>query len=87
MYELFRTEEFKRDYQSLTQNEKQAIRRALERLKDDLRYPSLRVKKMQGRDDVWEARASEDLRILFVIDKPETLILRTCGHHDSTLRK
>ncbi|MFX4300661.1 cytotoxin [Alicyclobacillus tolerans] len=86
MYELYLTDQFKRDYKSLTQIEQKAIKRALERMKNDLGYPGLRVKKMQGRNEVWEASASRDLRITFMFKKPETLILRSCGHHDQALR-
>ena len=86
MYELYLTDQFKRDYRSLTQTEQQAIKRALERMKNDLRYPGLRVKKMQGRDEVWEARASRELRITFMFEKSDVLILRSCGHHDQALR-
>lgn len=86
MYELSLTDQFKRDYKTLTQTEQQAVKQALERMRNDLRYPGLRVKKMQGRDEVWEVRASRDLRITFMFMKPETLILRSCGHHDEALR-
>ena len=86
MHKLYVTSEFKRDYKILTGNEQLAIKRALERMKTDLRYPGLHVKKMQGRDEVWEARANRDLRITFIFQKPEALILRSCGHHDQALQ-
>lgn len=51
----------------------------------DPRHPSLRVKKLQGVASVWEARASDELRITFeLIDRG--LRLRNLGHHDTTLR-
>lgn len=85
MYELYFTDQFKRNYKLLTQAEQQAIKRSLKRMQNDLRYQGLRVKKMQGRDGVWEARASRDLRITFMFQKPDTLVLRSCGHHDEAL--
>jgi hypothetical protein len=58
---------------------------ALGRLAADPRHPSLRVKKLQGSFDVWEARASDELRITFeLIDRG--LRLRNVGHHDATLK-
>lgn len=45
MHELYLTDQFKRNYKSLTQIEQQAMKRALERMGNDLRYPGLRVKK------------------------------------------
>lgn len=44
-----------------------------------------RVKKIQGRDGVWEARASRELRITFSAET-DIFVLRSCGHHDKTLR-
>ena len=56
-------------------------------MESDLRYPSLRVKKMRGREEVWEASASRDLRLTFLFHEPDTLVLRTCGHHDNALKR
>lgn len=69
-----------------TQSQK-VINKALETLANDISHPSLRVKKMKGyhNPDIWEASASMDLRITFEFQKPNTLILRNCGHHDVTL--
>jgi hypothetical protein len=53
---------------------------------DDLRYPALRVKRIQGTSKIWEARASRSLRITFAVEG-EDLILRNVGHHDAALRK
>lgn len=87
MYALSITEQFHRDYKRLEQIEQRAIKRALERLRNDIYYPSFRIKKMSGREEIWEARASRDLRITFMFQDSETLILRTCGHHDDALKK
>ena len=69
-----------------TQSQK-VINKALETLANDISHPSLRVKKMKGyhNPDIWEASESMDLRITFEFQKPNTLILRNCGHHDVTL--
>lgn len=87
MYALSITEQFRRYYKRLEQAEQRAIKRALGRLRNDIYYPSLRVKKMSGREEVWEARASRDLRITFEFQDAEALILRTCGHHDDALKR
>ncbi|WP_227002565.1 cytotoxin [Salicibibacter kimchii] len=63
------------------------INQALVILAEDFSHPSLRVKKMTGyhKPDVWEASANMDLRITFELKKPDTIILRNCGHHNRTL--
>jgi len=51
------------------------------RLVQNPSYPSLRVKKMQGLDDVWEASVTMSYRITFQ-RAGDTLILRRIGTHD-----
>jgi len=50
-------------------------------MEEDLRYPSLRVKKMQGGQDIWEARVTRSCRITFNLDG-NLITLRTVGEHD-----
>lgn len=81
------TKLFVKRYKKLSRQSQERIKRTLKQLEQDLSHPSLRVKKMKGyhNPNIWEASASMDLRITFEIEKPETLILRNCGHHDQTL--
>lgn len=82
-----RTNRFKKAYKKIDRQSQKIINQALILLVNDLSHPSLRVKKMKGyhNPDVWEASANMDLRITFEFIKPDKLILRNCGHHDSTL--
>jgi mRNA-degrading endonuclease RelE of RelBE toxin-antitoxin system len=82
--EIYFTEQFHNDYKALTSAEQVAIKRALNRLKENMRYPSLRVKKMKGRADIWEASPSRELRITFRLESG-IITMRTCGHHDDAL--
>jgi hypothetical protein len=45
---------------------------------EDLRYPALRIMRIQGSAKIWEARASRSLRITFEVGG-EHLILRNAG--------
>ena len=80
MYKINITREFEHDFAKLTQPEQEAVERAIFRLREDSRYRGLRVQKMMGRKNVWEARASRDLRLLFSLDG-QTILLHKCGHH------
>lgn len=60
-----RTERFKRAYLKLDEQKRQAVKKALRLMSTDINHPSLRVKKVQGTKDVWEARASAGLRLTF----------------------
>lgn len=83
--QFVRTERFKRAYRKLESSEQELVKKALRQLAADRAHPSLRFKRIQGTDGIWEIRAGRDLRItLEVMD--ESYTLRNVGHHDATLR-
>ena len=81
---IARTSRFKKAWNELNEEEKGLARKAIANLVQDMRYPALRVKKMQGVKGIWEARASRSLRMTFQI-VGDLIILRNIGHHDETL--
>lgn len=83
--EILFTGQFEEAYATLSAVEKQSVRKALIRLGDDPRYPGLRVKKMEGRKSIWEARSSRKLPITFEM-RGELLVLRNVGEHDRVLK-
>ena len=83
---IIRTARFRKAWKELSEEEKDLARKALRNLTTDLRYPALRVKKMQGVEHIWEARASRSLRMTFEIEG-DTIILRNIGRHDETLER
>lgn len=72
---------FKRDYKKLSSSSQKRVKKALFQMERDLKYPSLKVKKIKGTRDIWEARASDTIRITFNLSG-NTIILRTVGKHD-----
>ncbi|OIO37145.1 MAG: hypothetical protein AUJ75_04700 [Candidatus Omnitrophica bacterium CG1_02_49_10] len=72
---------FKRDYKKLSLEVKEKVQKAILRMGEDLKYPGLRVKKIKGTDSIWEARASQSVRLTFNL-QGNTIILRTVGEHD-----
>lgn len=79
------TSRFKRSYKKLDCQSQEIIKKALNQIQIDFTHSSLRMKKMEGLKDVWEASANMNVRITFHIEKPDVVILRNCGHHDETL--
>jgi mRNA interferase RelE/StbE len=79
---------FTYNYAKLDTSSRKAIKKAMNLLEQNPRYPSLRTKKMQGMDYIYEASANMDIRITFHYEQPEpdTIVLRNCGHHDQTLK-
>jgi mRNA interferase RelE/StbE len=78
------TERFRHAFAALTDADAARVGKALRLLAVDPRYPSLRVKRIQGTEGIWEARASASLRLTFEMHGA-ALILRTVGLHDVTL--
>ena len=83
---ITRTARLKKAWKELNKEEKDLARKALRNLATDLRYPALRVRKMQGVEHVWEARVSRSLRVTFQIEG-DIIILRNIGRHDETLER
>lgn len=60
----------------------ESVARTLELLAEDSRRPSLRVKKMQGVKDVWEASIDKGNRLTFEWGPEGSIILRNNCNHD-----
>ena len=82
---LERTERFKRGFKKLDRQDRDRLVKALRLLATDPRRRSLRVKRLQGTAAIWEARASDELRITFELSE-DRILLRGAGRHDPTLR-
>ena len=78
---LARTESLARDFRALPREIQSRAEKAILRLVQNPSYPSLRVKKMQGLANVWEASVTMSYRITFQ-RAGDTLILRRIGTHD-----
>lgn len=67
-----------------------AIRKCIERLGDDPRHPGLRVRKMSGREGVWEARVDRKNRVTFHMEngtlESGTICMRNHCNHDILYR-
>ncbi|RYG71262.1 cytotoxin [Lentibacillus cibarius] len=77
---------FDKNFAALDGQSQKAIKKALRFLAHDWHHPSLRTKKMEGWDYIFEASANMDIRLTFHFEKPDTIVLRNCGHHDRTLK-
>ena len=78
---LARTARFARDFRSLPPDIQRRAAKQLQLLLDNPRHPSLRIKKMEGAQDIWEGRISKGYRFTFQV-LHDTYILRRIGTHD-----
>lgn len=77
---IFLTESFRRDYKKLPGAIQRIVDKQLFLLLENIKHPSLRVKKMAGHPEVWESRISKGYRFTFQITKG-TYIIRRAGTH------
>jgi mRNA-degrading endonuclease RelE of RelBE toxin-antitoxin system len=80
------TDRFLRAYAALNDQDVERVKEALRLLFENPRHPSLHVKRVQGTDHIWEARASLAIRLTFEMHG-DLLVLRNVGAHDETLKK
>ena len=85
-----RTERFRKAFRSLPANIQSKTLKALALFGQNQRHPSLQIKKMQGRDGIWEARIDQKYRFTFHYEKgrqEEILcVLRNVDNHDECLK-
>ena len=84
--EILFTEQFEQAYEKLTNAEKRSVHKAFTLLGDNPKHPSLRVKKMEGRKNIWEARPSKRLRMTFEM-AGQIIFMRNVGEHDKVLKR
>ena len=71
---------FEKDFKKLPkQIQEQAIKK-ITLLENYQNYPSLRVKKIRGHENIWEGSITMAYRITFYIEK-DTIYLRRIGTH------
>src|SRR2546426_8201729 len=78
---LARTARFARDFRSLPPDIQGRAAKQFQLLLDNPRHPSLRIKKMEGTQDIWEGRITKAYRFTFQVHH-DTYILRRIGAHD-----
>ncbi|MCX8028334.1 MAG: hypothetical protein N3A62_10870 [Thermodesulfovibrionales bacterium] len=82
---IVRTDSFKKDYQQLPIHVKQLFEKKIRLFMNDIYHPSLRVKKMQGFENRWEASISMFYRFTFEIHS-DYYLFRRIGPHDDVLK-
>lgn len=87
MYKLKYTKEFEKRLKSLTSQEQRMVFSKLKLLAQNPFYPSLRTKKVQGLDGVFEMSVNMDLRILWRYENGTIILLLDVGHHKEILGK
>lgn len=77
---LRRTERFLRDYKGLPASVRRQTDRKLLYLVENIGHPSLRVKRVRGREGVFEGSINMSYRFLFQISSDGYVLLRIGRH-------
>ncbi|MBE7059179.1 MAG: cytotoxin [Ruminococcaceae bacterium] len=84
-YKLKYTKEFEKNLKVLTHQEQKLVLNKLKLFIQDPFYPSLRTKKVQGLNNVFEMSVNMDIRILWKYDDGIIILLLDIGHHKNIL--
>lgn len=85
MYKLKYTKAFEKDLKKLSASEQKAVAQKLKILAENPFYPSLRTKKVQGLNNVFEMSVNMDIRILWQYENDVIILLIDVGHHNDIL--
>ena len=82
MYRLEPTKAFIKNLKKLSKNEQKTIARKLELLVQNPFHPSLRTKKVQSLENVFECSVNTDIRILWTYKGDKIILMLDIGRHD-----
>ena len=85
-----RSDKFIKELQKLVKKgvlDVEQVEKFLRLIVENPRHPSLRVKKIQGTEDIFEASVNMAVRVTFQYIKPDIVYLRNIGEHDMTLKR
>jgi len=84
--ELYFSDRFKKDYKLFPPNIKQLINSKLKIFSENPFHPSLRTKKIKGKEDIFEVSINMHIRMTWNYHE-DKILLRAIGEHDKTLKK
>ncbi|MCL2405252.1 MAG: cytotoxin [Defluviitaleaceae bacterium] len=81
-FEFVYSNNFKKHYKKLSLIEKKQVTSKLTLLSENPTHPSLRTKRIQGTDRLFESSANMDVRIIWYYEGSKLIALVDVGHHD-----
>ena len=83
--EIFFSERFKKDYKLFSGDIKKAVIAKLKVLSENPYHPSLRTKKIKGKEDIFETSINMNIRMTWNYYEGK-ILLRAIGEHDKTIK-
>lgn len=82
MLQITFTERFKKHYKVLTEIEKKQFRSKLSIFAENPLHPSLRTKRIQGTENLFEFSVNMDVRVVWFYEGDMLVAMVDIGHHD-----
>ncbi len=79
------TARFKKSYKKLAKDDQQTTQKKLALMSNNPHHPSLRNKKVQGTDRIFECSITLSIRMTWEYEN-EAILLRVVGNHDDVLK-
>jgi len=73
---------FQKAYKKLSDIERNQVQSKVRILADNPFHPSLRTKRIQGSEGLFECSVNMDIRIIWHYEGEELILLLDVGHHD-----
>ena len=83
--ELIFSNRFKKDYKLLNNEQRKIFKQKIKLFEKNPFYPSLRTKKIQGKEDLFECSINMSIRMTWQYFN-NIVLLRAIGEHDHTLK-
>lgn len=80
MYDVLFTSAFDRAYEKLPPRLQQKVEDQIQRLRTDLKHPSLHTHRRKDDKNVWQARVTRSYRILFELEGDTITLLKVTAH-------
>ena len=81
-YQISFTKTFEKDLKKLSTYEQKQVKKKLEILIENPDYPSLRTKRIQGTEDLFECSVNMNIRVIWKYSNNILIIALDVGHHD-----
>ena len=82
MYQITFTDRFRKHYAKLTEKEKSQFKTKLTIFTENPLHPSLRTKRIQGTEGLFEFSVNMDIRVIWYYEGEALVALVDIGHHD-----
>ncbi|MCX6384391.1 MAG: hypothetical protein NTV16_07960 [Actinobacteria bacterium] len=76
---------FKKDFKNLDNSLKKIVEEKLKLLVENIFHPSLRTKKIQGKEEIFECSINMSIRITWYYSQ-DAIYLRTIGKHEDVFK-